>query len=92
MDPVTIVFILERVLSCVQAIFDTIDKNHQLGAVEHGALKASRRTVGDLEDDIKFFKTMISILESTENEHTLRFLQRSAIIRCPLTATIWGCH
>ena len=82
MDPVTIVSILAGVLSCVQAIFDTIDKNHQLGAVEHEALVALRRTVGDVEDDIKFFKTMISALGSTENELTLQFLQGSAISRC----------
>ena len=81
MDPVTIVSILGGILSCAQAIFDAIDKNHQLGAVENGALKALRTTVGDVENDIKFFKTMISALalESTENEHTLQFLQGSAI-------------
>ena len=78
MDPVTTVSILGAVLSCVQAIFDTIDKNRQLGAVEHEALTALRRTVGDVEDDIKFFKTMISTLESTGDEHTSLFLQGSA--------------
>ena len=90
MDPVTIISVLAGVLSCVQVICDTIDKNHQLGAAEQDALKALRRTVGDVEDDIKFFKTMISALESTESEHTLLFLQGSAISRCPLTVTIFG--
>lgn len=85
MDPVTIVSVLGGVLACVQAIFDSIDKTQQLDGAEHEALKALRRTVADVEDDIKFFKTMISALESTENEHTLLFLQRSAISRCPLT-------
>ena len=90
MDPVTIVSVLAGLLSCVQVIFDTIDKNHQLGAVEQNALKALRRTVGDVEDDIKFFKTMISALESTQNEHTSLFLQGFAISRCPPTVTILG--
>ena len=90
MDPVTIVSVLESVLSCVQVIFDTIDKNHQLGAVEHDALKALRRTMGDVEDDIKFFKTMLFALESTGNEHTLHFFQGFAISRCPLTVPILG--
>ena len=90
MDPVTIVSVLAGVLSCIQIILDTIDKNNQLGAVENDALKALRRAVGGVEDDIKFFKTMISILESTENEHTLRFLQGSAISCCPLTVTFLG--
>ena len=90
MDPVTIVSVLRGVLSCVQAIFDTIDKHHQLGAVEHEALRALRRTVGDVEDDIKFFKTMISALESAESEHTLLFLQESAISRYLPTVTILG--
>ena len=87
---ITIVSVLAGVLSCVQAIFDTIDENHRLGAAEQEALKALRRTVGDLEDDIKFFKTMISALGSTENEHTSIFLQGSAISRCPLTGTMLG--
>ncbi|SRR5258706_6519011 len=86
MDPVTIVSILGGVLACVQVIFDTIDKTKQLDGVEDEALKALRRTVVDVEDDIKFFKTMISALESTENEHTLVFLQRSS--NCSLTVTI----
>ena len=90
MDPFTIVSILAGVLSCVAEIFDTIEKTHQLGVVEHEALKALRRTIGDVEDDIKYFKTMISALESTENEHTLLFLQGSAISRCPLIVTILG--
>ena len=95
-DPFAIVSILAGVLSCVQAISDTIDKTRQLGAVEHEALKALRRTVGGVEDDIKYFKTMISAMGSTENEHTLLFLQRSAISCCPLNITIFfgggGCH
>ena len=81
MDPDTIVFILAGVLSCAQAILDTIDKNHQLGAAERDALKALRRTVGDVKGDIKFFKTMLSSLESTINEHTSLFLQGFAISR-----------
>ena len=90
MDPVTIVSILGGIRSCVQTIFDTIDKNHQLGAAEHDALKALRRTVGDVDDDIKFFKTMLFALESTGNEHTLHFFQGFAISRCPLTVPILG--
>ena len=90
MNPVTIISILGDVLSCVQAILDTIDKTYQLDAVGHEALKALRRTVVDVEDDTKFFKTMMYSLESTENEHTLQFLQGSAISRCPLTVTILG--
>ena len=92
MPPATIVSILAGILSCVQAIFETIDKNHRLGAAEQEALRALRWTVGDIEDDIKFFKTMISALESTENEHTTLFLQGSATFRCPLTVIIWECH
>ena len=79
MDPFTIVSALAGLLSCVQVIFDTIDKTHQLSTVEYEVLKALRRTVSDVGDDIKFFKTMISALESAENEHTLFFLQGSAI-------------
>ena len=90
MDPAAIVSILAGVLSCVQPIFDTIDKNHRLGAAEQKALEALRRTVGDVKDDIKFFKAMICALESTENEHTTLFLQGSANSRCPLTMTILG--
>ena len=90
MDPDTIVSILAGVLSCVQAILDTIDKNHQLGGAEHDALRALRRTVVDVEDDIKFFKSMISALESTENEDTILFLRGSAISRSPMT--VGGCH
>ena len=90
MDPVTIVSISAGVLSCVQAILDTIDKTYQLDAVEHEALKALRRTVVDVEGDIKFFETMMSSLESTENEHTLLLLQGSAIPRYLLTVTIFG--
>ena len=81
MDPITIVSILGGILSCAQTIFDTIDKATQLGEAENDALKALRRTMGDVEDDIKFFKTMLSALESTENEHTWQFLQGSASSR-----------
>jgi len=89
MDPVTIISILGGVLSCVHAIFDAIDKAQQADAAEHEALKELKRTVVVVEDDIKFFKTMISVLESTDNENTLLFLQGSAISCCPLTVTIW---
>ena len=88
MNPVTILSILGGVLSCIQAIFDAIDKAQQADAAEHEALKALKRTVVDVEDDIKFFKTMTSALESSEHEITLLFLQRSAISCCPLTVSI----
>jgi len=90
MDPGTIVAILGGVLTCVQAIFDAIDKAQQADVPEHEALKALKRTIVDMEDDIKFFKTMISVLESTENENTSLFLQRSASSCCPLTVTTLG--
>ena len=86
MDPVTIVSVLAGVLSCVQAIFDTIDNTHQLSAKEHEVLKALRRTVSDMDDDIKYFKIMISAFGFTENGHTLLFLQRSAVHYCTTNA------
>ena len=88
MDPATILSLLGGVLSCVQAIFDGIDKAQQGDAAEQDALKALKRTVVDVEDDIKFFKTMISALESPENENTIHFFARSAISCCPLTVSI----
>ena len=80
MNPVTI---FSGVLSCVHAIFDAIDKAQQGDAAEHDALKALKRTVVDVEVDIKFFETMFSALESSEYENTRHFLERSAISCCP---------
>jgi hypothetical protein len=88
MDPITIVSILGGVLSCVHAIFDAIDKAQQADAAAHEALTALKRTVVDVEGDIKFYKTMIYVLGSTENENTLQFLQRFAVSCCPLTVSI----
>ena len=90
-DPVTIVSILEGVLSCVHAIFDAIDKAQQADDAAHEALKALKRTVVDVEGDIKFFKTMIYVLQSTENEKILEFLEEFAISCCPLTVSILEC-
>ena len=67
MDPCSLLGLLGRVLSCAKAIFDAIDQVQQAGVADHEALKELKRTVGDVEDDIKFFKTMISVWESTEN-------------------------
>jgi hypothetical protein len=88
MGPITIVSILGGVLSCVHAIVDVIDKAQRADAAAHEARWVLKRTVLDVEDDIKFYKTMISVLESTENENTLLFLQRFAISCCPLTVPI----
>ena len=67
MDPFSLLGLLGGVLSCAKAIFDAIDQVQQADAPVHEALKELQRTVGDVEDDIKFFKTMISVWESTEN-------------------------
>jgi hypothetical protein len=89
MDPTTIIPILGGVLSCVQAFFDATTKAQQAGAAEQDALKVLRRIVVTIEDDIKFFKTMVSDLESTENENNLLFLQQSVISSCLLTVITW---
>jgi hypothetical protein len=81
MEPLTLISLLGGVLTCAQAVFGAIDKVQQADAAEHEALKELKRTVVDVEDDIKFFKTMISVLESTENEHNFSlFIKRSV---CP---------
>ena len=67
MDPFNILGLLGGVLSRAKAIFDAIDQVQQADAAGHEALKELQRTVGDVEDDIKFFKTMISVWESPEN-------------------------
>ena len=79
-------------LTYARAVFGPIGDlyvayNYRIGAAELEAFEALRRTVVDVKDDIKFFKTMISALESTEDQ---LFLQRFAISRCPLTVSIWG--
>jgi hypothetical protein len=89
MNPTIIVSILGAVLSCVQALFDAIAKAQQADAAEKEALKELRRTVLEVEDDIKFFKTMVSVLGSTENESNLLFLQRFVISSCLLNVVIW---
>jgi len=91
MDPGTIISILGGALSCVHTIFDAIDKAQQADDAAHEALKALKRTVVDVEGDIKFFKTMISVLQSTENEKILDFLEEFAISCCPLTVSILEC-
>ena len=58
---------LGGVLSCAKAICDAIDQVPHADAADHEALKELQRTVGDVEDDIRFFKAMISVWESTEN-------------------------
>jgi hypothetical protein len=90
MDSPTIVSILGASLSCVQATFDAIDKAQQADTVVQGALKELRRTIVEVEDDIKFFKMMVSDLDSTENENNLPFLQGSAISCCLLIVIILG--
>jgi len=93
MDPVTIISILGGALSCVHAILDAIDKAQQADDAAHEALKALKRSVVDVEGDIKSFQTIISVLESTENEHTLIFLARSAISCLSSHCTYFGtCH
>ena len=80
MDPVTIISLLGGVLSCVRAILDSIDKAQQANAAEHEAFKELRMTIVDVEADIKLFRTMISVLESPDNEISFAiFIQRSAI-------------
>jgi len=82
MDPFSL---LGGVLSCIQAIFDAIDKVHQADAAEHEAFKELKRTVADVEDDIKFFKTMISVLGSSENEDGFSlFMKRFVMSCCPV--------
>jgi hypothetical protein len=81
MDPLTVVSLLGGVLSCAQAVFGAIDEVQQANAAEREALKELKRAVVDVEDDIKFFKTMISALESTGNEHNFSlFIKRSACL------------
>jgi hypothetical protein len=87
MDPISVISLLGGVLSGAQAVFGaidkvrTIDKVQQADAAEHEALKELERAVVDVEDDIKFFKTMISDLEPTENGHNFSlFIKRSACL------------
>ena len=61
MDPDTLLGLLGRVLSCAKAIFDVIDQVQQADAADHEALKELQITVGDMEDDIKLFKTMLLV-------------------------------
>jgi len=88
MDPVTIVSISRGALSCVHAIFDAIEKAQQADDAAHETFKALKRTLVGVESDVKFFKTMSSVLESTENGN---FLERSVISCCPLTVSILEC-
>jgi hypothetical protein len=93
MDPATIVTIasvLGGLLSCVQGISDAIDRAQQTDTMEQEALKELRRTIAEVEDDIKFFNTMVSVLGSTENENNLPFLQGSAISCRLLIVVILG--
>jgi hypothetical protein len=80
MDPFSLLGLLGGVLSCAKAIFDAIDQVQQADAADHEALKELQRTVGDVEDDIKFFKTMISVWESTENGDTFSLFIAGCVI------------
>ena len=66
--------LLGEVLSCAKAIFDVIDQVQQADAADHEALEELQITVGDMEDDIKLFKTVLLVWKSESTKSYLLYI------------------